>query len=137
MFPPEFLNRMDTVVVFRKMTLQELQAILELEVNILQERVLKSEKGGFVFHCTEEAKQFLLARGYSKKHGARPLKRAIEKYLGNPLRSLMTSGQVRSGDLIGVEYDPDAEELGFSKVTQGALVKTVDPVQSGSAVAKK
>lgn len=136
-FPPEFMNRLDSVVVFRKLTPAELEQILDIEINRLQERVTKSAKGGFVFHCTAEAKRFLLVKGCSKKYGARPLKRAIEKYLGIPLRSLMTSGQVQSGDLVAVEHELGAEGLEFSKMTQTALIKAGKSSVKTAALVKK
>ena len=105
-FTPEFMNRIDKVVVFRPLGDPELRKILGLELNILQHRIFNSANGApFVFALTETAKDCLLREGTDMKYGARHLKRAIDRTLVHPLSNLIATGQVRGGDLVRVDYD--------------------------------
>ena len=115
-FAPEFMNRIDKVVVFKPLADIELRKILTLELNILQQRVFHScTAAPFVFSLTEAAKEFLLREGTDMKYGARHLKRAIDKALVHPMSSLIATQQVRGGDLIKVDFDPDSNTLTFTK----------------------
>src|SRR5271170_4406808 len=84
-FSPEFMNRLDKVVVFHPLRPQQLDQILEIELGMVQQRVLDTGKGQFLFRVTPEAKTFLLQEGTDMKYGARHLKRAIEKFVVYPL----------------------------------------------------
>jgi ATP-dependent Clp protease ATP-binding subunit ClpB len=112
-FSPEFMNRIDKVVVFRSLRQEELAGILELELRAVQTRVETGKRGLFTFKLTDRAKAFLLEEGTDYQYGARHLKRAIERYLVFPLASLLASGQVRPGDAISVDLDADAGKLVF------------------------
>jgi ATP-dependent Clp protease ATP-binding subunit ClpB len=115
-FAPEFMNRIDKVVVFKPLADIELRKILTLELNILQHRIFQScTAAPFVFSLTEAAKEFLLREGTDMKYGARHLKRAIDKALVHPMSSLIATQQVRGGDLIKVDFDPDSNTLTFAK----------------------
>src|ERR1700719_4401496 len=103
-FTPEFMNRIDKVVVFRTLRSEHLQQILEIELGMVQQRILMaSAVNQFVFSCTPEVKSFLLAEGTDPKYGARHLKRAIERHLVVPLANLVATGQVKLGDFIRVD----------------------------------
>jgi ATP-dependent Clp protease ATP-binding subunit ClpA len=115
-FSPEFMNRLDKVVVFRSLTEQVLRQILDLEFATVQRRITAAGQGGFVFNCTEQAKDFLLAEGFDRRYGARPLKRAIERYLVIPLSNLIATRQVGYGDVIQVDMDEVTRELSFKKL---------------------
>ncbi|HLY16134.1 MAG TPA: AAA family ATPase [Bryobacteraceae bacterium] len=113
-FTPEFMNRIDKVVVFRPLGEPELRKILGLELNILQQRILNSVNGApFVFSLTDPAKDFLLREGTDMKYGARHLKRAIDRSLVHPLSNLIATDQVRGGDLIKVDYDGVLDRMTF------------------------
>jgi ATP-dependent Clp protease ATP-binding subunit ClpA len=115
-FTPEFMNRIDKVVVFRPLGEPELRKILGLELNILQHRIFNSANGApFVFSLTDPAKDFLLREGTDMKYGARHLKRAIDRSLVHPLSNLIATQQVRGGDLLRVDYDGELESMTFFK----------------------
>ena len=121
-FSPEFMNRIDKVVVFRSLRDLHLRQILEIELNAVQDRVMRGSGEKFIFKCTEDAKQFLLDEGIDFKYGARHLKRAIERFLVFPLSNLVATGQIGLGDLLIVDYSPEIGKLTFSKEADGALV---------------
>jgi len=121
-FSPEFMNRIDKVVVFRSLKDYHLRQILELELGLVQDRIMKSAGEKFVFSCTDEAKKFLLDEGIDYKYGARHLKRAIERFLVYPISNLVATGQVVTGDLVIIDFDPITTKLIFTKEEGGALV---------------
>jgi ATP-dependent Clp protease ATP-binding subunit ClpB len=115
-FTPEFMNRLDRVVVFRPLGTTEMKKILSIELNMLQERIFNSaQTTPFVFNVTEAAKDFLLREGTDIKYGARHLKRTIERSLVHPLSNLIASGQIHNGDLIQVDLDNEMGILTFTK----------------------
>ena len=122
-FSPEFMNRIDKVVVFRSLREAHLKAILELELAKVQDRIMQSAGAKFVIQCSEPAKQLLLDEGIDFKYGARHLKRAIERFLVYPLSNLVATDQVTTGDLVLVDLDPeDGGTLTFTKEEGGALI---------------
>ncbi len=121
-FSPEFMNRIDKVVVFRSLREGHLKQILDLELGQVQERIMQSAGSKFVFQCSEHAKQLLLDEGIDFKYGARHLKRAIERFLVFPLSNLVATDQVAMGDLVIVDREPDSDKLTFAKDEGGALV---------------
>jgi ATP-dependent Clp protease ATP-binding subunit ClpA len=120
-FTPEFMNRMDKVVVFRPLGEEQLRRILDIELNYVQRRVFDSSNGdrSFVFSVAAPAKEHLLEQGTDPKYGARHLKRAIERSLVQPLSNLMATGQVRSGDWVKIDYDAAAGSLTFRREAEG------------------
>jgi len=115
-FSPEFMNRIDKVVVFGTLSREQLNRILDIELARVQDRILLSQPDRlFDFHCAVEAKEFLLSEGTDPRYGARPLKRAIERHLVFPLSSLISSGQVQAGDAIDVNLANDGRSLIFTK----------------------
>jgi ATP-dependent Clp protease ATP-binding subunit ClpA len=121
-FSPEFMNRIDKVVVFRSLHDEHLRQILEIELSAVQRRITEGTGEKFVFKCTDSAKRFLLEEGIDFKYGARHLKRAIERFLVYPLSNLIATGQVGMGDLLIVDYSPEIGKLVFSKDLHGILV---------------
>ena len=118
-FTPEFINRLDHIVVFRSLGTPELRRIVEIELGLVQERIRTAARDNrFFLTVTESAKDFLVAEGTDVRYGARPLKRAIERLLVHPLSNLMASGQVRRGDHIRASHPQDAPSLHFSRETQ-------------------
>jgi len=126
-FSPEFINRIDKVIVFRLLTRDTLEKILDIELGRVQERIMATAEGNsFVFVCTPAARDFLVQEGTDQKFGARHLKRAIERYIVFPISNLLATGQIKLGDLITVDYVPQASKLTFLKEEKGALVKGLD-----------
>ncbi|HEX8249158.1 MAG TPA: AAA family ATPase [Pyrinomonadaceae bacterium] len=123
-FSPEFMNRIDKVVVFRSLKEHHLRKILEIELNQVQNRITESAGTKFVFECTDEAKEFLLSEGIDLKYGARHLKRAIERFLVYPLSNLVATEQVSTGDLVTIDYD--GEKLTFAKQSGKMIVNESD-----------
>ncbi len=121
-FSPEFMNRIDKVVVFRSLKEHHLRLILDLELQAVQDRVMMSAGTKFVFQCSDSAKDMLLREGIDFKYGARHLKRAIERFLVYPLSNLVATEQVGLGDLVSIDYDNVAGKLIFSKRSGGALI---------------
>jgi ATP-dependent Clp protease ATP-binding subunit ClpA len=121
-FSPEFMNRIDKAVVFKTLRSEHLQQILEIELGMVQQRVLTASAANqFVFNCTPRVKSFLLHEGTDPKYGARHLKRAIERHLVFPLANLVATGQVKLGDFIRVDISPEGA-LTFVKEAEGAMV---------------
>src|SRR5687768_5223071 len=121
-FSPEFMNRIDKVVVFRSLKEHHLMQILDLELQAVQDRIMKSAGTKFVFQCSDSAKDFLLQEGIDFKYGARHLKRAIERFMVYPLSNLVATEQVGLGDLVHVDFDEGRGRLTFSKRSGGALI---------------
>src|SRR4051794_28141621 len=119
-FTPEFMNRIDKVVVFKPLGQPELKRILDLELGQVQQRVLLSPvEKSFVFTVSDTGKNFLLNEGTDMKYGARHLKRAIERFLVHPLSNLMATSQVSAGDWIQADFDPEQRCLLFTKEAEG------------------
>jgi ATP-dependent Clp protease ATP-binding subunit ClpA len=134
-FSPEFMNRIDKVIVFRSLKQDHLEQILDIELSRVQERIISSgAERQFVFNCTSSARDYLLREGIDMKFGARHLKRAIERHLVFPLSNLIATAQVKLGDLITVDYEPSAERLIFLREEQGALVVSDPPAAAEAMV---
>ncbi|MFY9609089.1 MAG: AAA family ATPase [Blastocatellia bacterium] len=121
-FSPEFMNRIDKVVVFRSLKEYHLKQILELELGQVQGRIMRGVGEKFVFTCTDAAKKFLLDEGIDFKYGARHLKRSIERFLVYPISNLVATAQVATGDLVVIDFDNETAKLVFTKEDGGALI---------------
>jgi ATP-dependent Clp protease ATP-binding subunit ClpB len=128
-FSPEFMNRIDKVVVFRSLKEHHLRQILDLELQSVQDRIMLSAGTKFVFQCSDTAKDMLLKEGIDFKYGARHLKRAIERYLVYPLSNLVATNQVGLGDLVNVDLNDAGTKLVFSKRSGGALIHDLPEAQ--------
>ena len=121
-FSPEFMNRLDKIVVFKMLRPEQLERILEIELGMVQQRILQSAGNNqFVFSCTAKVKQFLMEVGSDAKYGARHLKRAIEQNIVFSLANLVATAQVKLGDLVRIDMNDD-NRLVFVKEAEGALV---------------
>ena len=121
-FSPEFMNRIDKIVVFRTLRAEHLEQILEIELGMVQQRILQTAGNNqFVFSCTPPVKQFLISEGTDMKYGARHLKRAIERHIVFPLADLVATRQVKLGDFIRIDRDSGGR-MTFVKEAEGALV---------------
>jgi len=117
-FRPEFLNRLDDIVVFRSLTKPDLVEILELEVDKVVQR-LKHKR--LTLDLTEKAKDFLVQHGFDPQYGARPMRRSVERYLEDPLAEELLRGHLHEGEPIVVT--PEGDKLTFSQnqAAEGAL----------------
>src|SRR5258705_5721438 len=122
-FSPEFMNRIDSVVVFQSLSEDHLRRILDLELQALQHRIMVSAGAKFIFKCSDAAKEMILKEGIDFRYGARHLKRAIERLLVHPLSNLVATDQVELGDLIHVDINPESGQLMFLKQAAGALIR--------------
>ena len=112
-FSPEFMNRIDKVVVFQTLTRRELGQILDLELLAVERRISTGQNGHFTFALTDCAKELLLEEGTNYEYGARHLKRAIERLLFYPLANLSATRQVQPHDVVIVDVDRQNPKLAF------------------------
>ena len=101
-FNPEFLNRLDDVIIFNSLSKKDLYKIIDISLNKLY---AKANEMGYIINLTSKAKDFLIDKGYDPKYGARPLDRAIQKYLEDVLAEEILSGELKKGDSIIADYD--------------------------------
>ncbi|MGI8786498.1 MAG: AAA family ATPase [Pyrinomonadaceae bacterium] len=125
-FSPEFMNRIDKVIVFRSLKEHHLRQILDIELRGVQERITDSAGTKFIFECSDKAKEFLLGEGIDLKYGARHLKRAIERFLVYSLSNLVATEQVETGDLVTIDFDTDQNKLVFTKQSGKMIVSDGD-----------
>jgi len=114
-FSPEFMNRLDKVVVFHPLQRNQLEEVLEIELGQVQQRVLETARGQFLFRVTSAAREYLLTEGTDQRYGARHLKRAIERNIVYPLANLLATEQVHIGDLICIDYNKKDSCLTFTR----------------------
>src|SRR5262249_27248191 len=112
-FSPEFMNRIDKTVVFRSLKHEELREIIDLELAAVQRRIDDGAAERFTLTVTEAVKEFLLAEGTDYRYGARHLKRAIERFVVNPLANLAASRQIRLGDVVVIDIDQSGKEIAY------------------------
>ncbi len=123
-FTPEFMNRLDEIVTFRPLGPEQLRKILDIELDLVQQRILAGgSDSAFVFTLSEEAKGFVLEQGTDIRYGARHLKRTIERLVVRPISNLVSSAQVQAGDWISVGRDQGARRLWFTKRAEGLSVQ--------------
>ena len=114
-FAPEFLNRIDDIVIFNSLEKENIAEIVEIELEKLFNRVTKL---GYNLTLTKEAKAFICDKGFDKKYGARPLNRAIQKYIEDLLAEQVVSNKIKEGDAILLDYVKDAEALSITLNTK-------------------
>ncbi len=107
-FAPEFLNRIDDVIVFNSLTKENIYKIIDIELASLFGRI---NGLGYKVELTENAKEVIAERGYDENFGARPLKRAIQKYLEDPIAEEILKGELTDGDVMEVDFDKEANEI--------------------------
>jgi len=128
-FSPEFMNRLDKVVVFHGLSALQLNEILDIELGQVQDRIRSLQPAHeFKLDCTPETKAFLIREGTDAKYGARPLKRAIERHLILPLARLMSTNQIAATDNVTVDIVPGSPELVFLKEDLGVTLPESQPL---------
>ncbi len=123
-FAPEFLNRIDDVVIFNSLSKEDIHKIIDIELEYLYKRV---NELGYKIKLSEEAKDFLADKGYDSSFGARPLKRAIQKFVEDPLAEEIIKAELAEGDMIELTYDkekdPEALKIVVIKPTKSKKKK--------------
>lgn len=117
-FAPEFLNRIDDVVLFQSLKREHIHSIINLELAALKKRVVDL---GYDLEITDAASDFIADKGYDEKYGARPLKRAIQKYLEDPFAEEIINSEVQEGDLLRADLEKDSSDLTISVIKGGLL----------------
>lgn len=118
-FRPEFLNRIDEVILFEALDKGQIREIVEIQFHRLKDRIAEQR---VTLNLSETAKDFLTERGYDPVYGARPLKRAIQTYVLNPLSKKLLGGECHPGDLVEVNHSMDEEELTFTVANEAEAV---------------
>jgi ATP-dependent Clp protease ATP-binding subunit ClpB len=134
-FSPEFMNRLDKVVVFHPLQRPQLEQVLDIELTMVQQRVLETARGQFLFRVTNSGRDFLLREGTDQRYGARHLKRAIERHVVYPMANLLATEQVHSGDLICIDWRAEDESLSFVRERENVAIP-VRRVEPAPAVAR-
>jgi ATP-dependent Clp protease ATP-binding subunit ClpC len=114
-FKPEFLNRLDDIVIFRMLEKTQLNTIVDLEVSKV---VTRLKKKSIHISLDDSAREFLMKEGYDPQYGARPMRRAVEKHIEDPLAEHLLRGDVREGDSVKVSYDEEQKRLKFAAEKQ-------------------
>ena len=117
-FSPEFLNRLDDVIIFDSLGRESIHQIIDL---MLQKLFIRINGLGYQIEVTDKAKDFIAEKGYDQQYGARPLNRAIQKYVEDPLAEEILKGDLKEGDTMLVDYLGEGEDLTFKKKEAEAL----------------
>ncbi|MDE5639352.1 MAG: AAA family ATPase, partial [Odoribacter sp.] len=107
-FAPEFLNRIDDVIIFNSLSKEDIHKIIDIELSGLIKRV---QELGYAVKISDAAKEFLTEKGYDPQYGARPLKRAIQKYLEDALAEVIIKGTVSEGSILEVDCDKEHDKV--------------------------
>ncbi len=118
-FNPEFLNRLDDVIVFHPLSREHIAQIVGILLKSVQQRLAEDELS---LRLTEAASDFLVKNGYDEHFGARPLKRAIQRFIEDPLSEKILLGEFAKGDEIEVDLAPDGTKLEFRVLTSSPKV---------------
>ena len=126
-FSPEFLNRVDDMIMFKSLSREDIHNIIDIELEKLHDRI----KGmGYFIESTEKAKDFILEKGYDEKFGARPMKRAIQKFIEDPLAEEIINSNLVEGDTILLDHEEGKEELKVTIKKPKAPKKSADKKES-------
>jgi ATP-dependent Clp protease ATP-binding subunit ClpC len=128
-FRPEFLNRIDEIITFSALSREQMREIVDLQMNEVQERLSERDLN---VELSPEARDWLADAGYDPAFGARPLRRALQKFVESPLAVSLLSGEFAAGDTIRVEVDEAGENLIFRPVSRGIPANQVEPFKTVS-----
>jgi ATP-dependent Clp protease ATP-binding subunit ClpA len=133
-FSPEFLNRLDKVVVFRTLRPEQLEQVFDLELAKIQKRIMTAiGQSHFTFRCSPQVKEHLLKEGTDPKYGARHLKRVLERRIVYALANLVATRQISTGDCIEISWKPDGT-LAFTKSKRAAEAEAVAETESAAEI---
>jgi ATP-dependent Clp protease ATP-binding subunit ClpC len=107
-FAPEFLNRIDDVIIFDSLEIEDIHKIIDIELKVVFKRI---EELGFTVTLSDKAKDYIVEKGWDAQFGARPLKRAIQKYLEDPLAEEIIKSNIQAGDTLFIDYDSEKDEV--------------------------
>ena len=110
-FAPEFLNRVDDIVIFEPLEKESINKIIDLELKKVLDRIGEI---GYSINLTEAAKDFIASKGYDIQYGARPLKRAIQKYVEDELADIIIREEASEGDVVLLDYDKENDKISKS-----------------------
>ncbi len=119
-FNPEFINRLDDIIIFNSLTRDNLYKIIDINLEKLYK---KANEIGYTIKLSKDCKDFLIKKGYNPKYGARPLERAIQKYLEDVLAEEILSGNLKKGDIISADFDSKKEEIKIKKLDSKKKIK--------------
>jgi len=119
-FNPEFINRLDDIIIFNSLTRDNLYKIIDINLEKLYK---KANEIGYTIKLSKECKDFLIKKGYNPKYGARPLERAIQKYLEDVLAEEILSGNLKKGDVISADFDSKKQEIKIKKLDSKKKIK--------------
>jgi ATP-dependent Clp protease ATP-binding subunit ClpC len=125
-FRPEFLNRIDEIITFKPLTVEDVERIVDLQMKEIQERLSESH---VTVLLTGASRKWLAREGFDPAFGARPLRRALQKYVESPLSVKMLKGEVRSGDVVTVDW-VEGEGLTFQREAPVAVVPVEQPAEA-------
>ena len=128
-FAPEFLNRIDDVLDFNPLAKEDIHKIIEIELKSLYKRL---HELGYEIKITDKAKDYIADKGYDANFGARPLKRAIQRYLEDPMAEQIIGANVNEGDIINVDLDSKKEEIIINIIKATEKEKEKKPKKSSS-----
>ena len=132
-FSPEFLNRLDDVIVFKSLDKEDIKKIVSIPLSEVTERV---KEMGYNLSIDESIKEYLVEKGYDEKYGARPLNRAIQKYIEDPIAEKVLDGLIDTNDNITISYDHKIEDVKIV-ITKTAETKTVEVKKPKTSKKKK
>jgi ATP-dependent Clp protease ATP-binding subunit ClpC len=112
-FSPEFINRIDDFIIFRKLTKEDIKQIIDIQLKLVQERMNFHQ---MTLEINDAAKDFIVEKGYDEKYGARPLKRALQKYVEDELADEILKGNLLNGATVKVQFDKKNEKLKFKYI---------------------
>jgi ATP-dependent Clp protease ATP-binding subunit ClpC len=117
-FRPEFLNRLDEIVTFNPLVKEDLVRIINIELAKVEERMRLKK---LVLHLSDEARDFLIEKGYNPQYGARPLRRTIERFIEDPLAEELLRGDLPENSLVEMDLDKDGDKLSFHAIPSKAV----------------
>jgi ATP-dependent Clp protease ATP-binding subunit ClpC len=126
-FRPEFLNRIDEIITFSPLSLEQMSEIVDLQMKDVRDRL---NERGLDVELTPSARNWLANEGFDPAFGARPLRRALQKFVESPLSISLLSGEFSQGDTIVVDVDEEGKNLVFRPISQGIPANELDPVKS-------
>lgn len=128
-FRPEFLNRIDEVITFSSLTIEQMKEIVDLQMKEIQERLSELD---LAVELTPAAREWLADEGYDPDFGARPLQRALQKHVESPLSVSLLSGEFSAGDTVLVDLDEENKALVFQPIGEAVPAEEIQPVESQS-----
>src|SRR5439155_25718531 len=134
-----FMTRLDKVGVFHPLRRKQLEQVLDIELTQVQERVMETAKGQFLFRVTEPGREFLLQEGTDQRYGARHLKRAIERHVVYPMANLLATEQVHLGDLVCIDWNKEQDRLTFVREGENLQLpaRKVEPAAAAKAASAR